>query len=100
MFKAERDQIQEVLKGVIDPELGVDIFNLGLIYSIEIENDRILIIMTMTTPSCPMHTYLTAQTAQTVEQLYPWANVEVKLVWDPPWDANMMSDEAKKIFGR
>ena len=96
----EKDKILNKLNEVIDPELGVDIVNLGLIYSVEIDNSNIRILMTMTTPSCPMHTYLTTQTADKVQQLYPWTNVKVKLVWDPPWDANMMSDEAKKLFGR
>ncbi len=100
MYKAEKEKILEKLKEVIDPELGVDIVNLGLIYSLNIDDSYIQILMTMTTPSCPMHTYLTAQSAQKVEQLYPGMKVEVNLVWDPPWDANMMSDEAKKIFGR
>lgn len=100
MFKPDKDKILDSLKEVIDPELGVDIVNLGLVYSVEIDESNIRILMTMTTPSCPMHTYLTAQTAQKVEQLYPWMKIAVKLVWDPPWDANMMSDEAKKMFGR
>jgi len=96
----EKEKILDKLKEVIDPELGVDIVNLGLIYSVEIDDTNILILMTMTTPSCPMHTYLTTQTADKVLQLYPWTKVEVKLVWDPPWDADMMSDATKKIFRR
>jgi len=55
----EKDKILNKLNEVIDPELGVDIVNLGLIYSVEIDNSNIRILMTMTTPSCPMHTYLT-----------------------------------------
>jgi len=97
-FKADRDKILEKLQEVIDPELGVDIVNLGLIYSVDIEDPHIRVQMTMTTPSCPMHTYLTSQTAQTVEQLYPWMKIEVKLVWEPPWSPDMMSDNAKKMF--
>ncbi|KAA3608852.1 MAG: metal-sulfur cluster assembly factor [Calditrichaeota bacterium] len=100
MFEVDKHQILDTLKEVIDPELGVDIVNLGLIYSVDIDDNNIRILMTMTTPSCPMHTYLTTQTAQKTEKLCPWAKVEVKLVWDPPWDANMMSDEAKKMFGK
>ena len=96
----EKDKILDRLKEVIDPELGVDIVNLGLIYSVEIDDSDIRILMTMTTPSCPMHAYLTKQTEDIVKQLYPWINVEIKLVWDPPWDANMMSDEAKRMFGQ
>lgn len=100
IYIADREQILNELKRVIDPELGVDIVNLGLIYSVELDHSEILILMTMTTPSCPMHTYITKQAAEIVEQLYPWMNIKVKLVWDPPWSPEMISDEAKKIFGR
>lgn len=99
-YVPDRDRILEKLQDVIDPELGVDIVNLGLVYSVEIDDSNINILMTMTTPSCPMHNYITRQTADAVEHLYPWMHVQVKLVWDPPWSPEMMSDEAKKMFGR
>ena len=99
-FIADRNKILEKLEEIIDPELGVDIVNLGLVYSIEIDESNITILMTMTTPSCPMHTYLTQQTAESVRRLYPWMYINVKLIWDPPWNPEMMSDKAKKMFGR
>jgi metal-sulfur cluster biosynthetic enzyme len=96
----EKESILELLINVIDPELGIDIVNLGLIYSVDCDNTNIQILMTMTTPACPMHGYLLKQTENIINQHYPWMNVSVKLVWDPPWDPSMMSEKAKQLFNR
>jgi metal-sulfur cluster biosynthetic enzyme len=89
-----------VLRRVIDPELGINIVDLGLIYSAGTNEGRVEIVMTMTTPACPMNSYLVEQTRKALMQGLPGVKeVNVKLVWDPPWGPQMMSPEAKKQFG-
>lgn len=94
----EKENILTLLEYIIDPELGVDIVNLGLIYSVESDSSNIRVLMTMTTPSCPMHGYLLKQAENIIKQHYPWMNVSIELVWDPPWDPSMMSEKAKQLF--
>lgn len=90
-----------MLKTVIDPELGLNIVDLGLIYSIDIEEDsRITITMTLTTPGCPLH----ASFAQEIERVL-WQSIPdltgmyVDLVWDPPWNPMMISPEGRTALG-
>ncbi len=86
-MSAERD-ILRALQGVSDPEVGVNIVDLGLIYSIEIDCDQVRIVMTMTTPACPMHSYLTEEIRETIlAEFEKVAEAEVRLVWEPAWVA-------------
>lgn len=89
------------LKEVIDPELGINIVDLGLIYSLDITEDgRIRIVMTLTTPGCPLH----ASFAQEIERVL-WrscptlSGVAVDLVWSPPWNPMMISPEGRQMLG-
>ncbi len=96
----QEDQVREVLKCVIDPELYVNIVDLGLIYNVDIqphENDRVRVAveMTMTSPMCPAGPQLVAQTKQAVEAMEHVAECEVKVVMDPPWTPDRMTEEAK-----
>ena len=96
---AERD-ILRILRGVSDPEIGVNIVDLGLIYSIEINGDTVRIVMTMTTPACPMHSYLTEQLREAIlEEWEEVAKVEVQLVWEPAWSARMISEQGRRQLG-
>jgi metal-sulfur cluster biosynthetic enzyme len=89
--------IREALRLVIDPELGINIVDLGLVYGIEIDGARVRVIMTMTTPACPLGEYLKDLVDSTLKQsVREVEEVEIALVWEPPWDADMMSDEAKQ----
>lgn len=97
------DHVREALKQVIDPELFVNIIDLGLIYQVEItDNDgkaSIKIDMTMTSPACPAGPQLIAQSKSVVGALPGVENVEVKLVMTPPWTPAMMTEDARDQLG-
>jgi metal-sulfur cluster biosynthetic enzyme len=89
--------IREALRLVIDPELGINIVDLGLVYAIEIDGARVRVVMTMTTPACPLSDYVKDLIDSALRQSVPEVeDVEIDLVWEPPWDADMMSDEARQ----
>ena len=92
--------VRDALREVEDPEAGMDIVELGLIYAVEVEPGRVTVDMTMTSPACPVADMLVNQATAVVQRLCPPdAEVEVRLVWEPPWDASMMSGIAKEFFG-
>lgn len=93
-------QIRAALRQVVDPEIGMNIVALGLVYRIEIVPDRLLIEMTMTSPACPLsETILDDVHAALEDILPPGMAAEIEVVWDPPWDASMMDEETKRHFG-
>ena len=95
-----KDRIVEALKSVYDPEIPVDIYELGLIYDIEISEDGdALVTMTLTTPHCPVAETLPNEVELRVLSVPGVRDAEVKLVWDPPWDPSRMSDEARLELG-
>ena len=98
MAVSEKD-VFEALKRVIDPEIGIDIVNLGLVYDVKIDGDRVHVKMTMTTPGCPLYATLTKNAEEMVKSLEGVSDATVELVWDPPWRPDMMSDEAKEKLG-
>lgn len=81
-------QVLDVLRNVIDPELGIDIVSLGLIYGITIENDKVDILMTLTVPGCPMHGTITQAVERAVRFLFWAREVKTHLTFDPPWTRN------------
>lgn len=88
------------LKSCYDPEIPVDIYELGLIYEIRIdEDDNVYLKMTLTSPACPVAGSLPGEVKQKVEALHEVNEVYVDLVFDPPWDKDMMSEEAKFQLG-
>lgn len=91
-------QIRDALKRVVDPEVGIDIVEMGLIYGIEI-GDSIRITMTLTSPACPTGTLLMEEAQETAQSVAPGVKVEVICVWEPPWEPERMSDKAKKTLG-
>ena len=97
-FTFNEDNITEALKNVMDPELPVSIVDLGLIYNIETVDNNINIKMTLTTPGCSMGSAISRQIENTLYALGA-KNVIVEILWDPPWNPNMMSDEAKAKLG-
>ena len=97
-FIFNEDNITEALKNIIDPELPVSIVDLGLIYNIETVDNNINIKMTLTTPGCSMGSAISRQIENTLYALGA-KNVIVEILWDPPWNPNMMSDEAKAKLG-
>jgi len=94
------EAIRAALRSVIDPEVGMNVVDLGLVYGIEIAPDRVRVNMTMTTPACPMGAMITEDAREAIRDIAPEAaEVDVQLVWDPPWDSSMMSEYAKQRFG-
>ena len=89
------DKVVEKLKAVYDPEIRVDIYELGLIYDVRIDNKKISLDMTLTSPHCPVAESLPMEVRRSVEEIPEVEKVEVKIVWDPPWDKTKMSESAK-----
>lgn len=94
--KVSEDAIITMLKTVFDPEIPVDIYELGLIYAVEIEDDgKVKVEMTLTTPSCPSAQELPSQVEESVRMVPGVTDVNVEVVWDPPWDQGRMSEDAR-----
>ena len=90
------DDIVAALKTVYDPEIPADIYELGLIYKVDIADDRnVTVDMTLTTPNCPSAAELPAMVENAVSCVAGVGEVKVNVVWDPPWDPSRMSDEAR-----
>jgi len=90
------DEIVGAIKTVFDPEIPADIYELGLIYKVDIDDDRLVNIdMTLTTPNCPSAAELPMQVENAVAGVAGVREAKVKIVWDPPWDPSRMSDEAR-----
>lgn len=97
---ASREEIIQALKTVEDPEIMINIYDLGLIYSIEqFGNGDIFIEMTVTTPMCPVAGVLPQQAADAIALLKGTGNIEVKIIWEPAWTPERMSNDAKMMFG-
>jgi metal-sulfur cluster biosynthetic enzyme len=94
------DEVREKLSEVLDPELGLNVVELGLIYDLwEPEEGDLHIRMTMTTPGCPMHDNISDNVQWAAAQVFGVADVNVEVVWDPPWSPDCMTDEAKEKLG-
>nr|WP_269433404.1 iron-sulfur cluster assembly protein [Limnochorda pilosa] len=91
--------MREALKVVIDPELGLNVVDLGLIYGVDVNDEgKVSVRMTLTTPGCPLYATLNEQVEAAVRPLPGVRTVETELVWDPPWNPDMMSEEAKRLL--
>jgi len=98
-IKASREEIIDALKTVCDPEIMINIWDMGLVYKLEQkDNGDVYIEMTVTSPMCPVAGVLPEQAAQAVAALDGTGAVEVKIVWEPAWSLEMLSDEAKAMF--
>ncbi|PWW19435.1 metal-sulfur cluster biosynthetic enzyme [Cytobacillus oceanisediminis] len=95
-----KDKVFEALEEVIDPELGIDIVNLGLIYEVTIEEDKAHIVMTMTSMGCPLAGHIMAGVkASILENVEEFKTVNVDIVWSPPWTKERMSRYAQLALG-
>ena len=95
-----RDKVIAALRTIYDPEIPVNLYDLGLIYDITIDAaNKVNITMTLTTPHCPVAEAMPARVECAVADISEVSEVEVKLVWDPPWDRDRMSDAAKLTLG-
>lgn len=96
----DEDAIREALKTVQDPEAGMSIVDLGLVYAIVVEPGRVRVEMTMTSPACPVGPMLVDEATAAIRGIAPeGSDVQVDLVWDPPWTPERMSKEAQSRFG-
>ena len=94
------EKVWDAMRTVIDPEIGINVVDLGLVYSVDVSADQVRVAMTMTTQACPLHAYLTETAEAAIRQFAPdAATVQVDMVWDPPWSPAMMSDTAKQQLG-
>jgi FeS assembly SUF system protein len=94
--RVSEDAVITMLKTVFDPEIPVDIYELGLIYAVEIGDDgKVKVEMTLTTPSCPSAQELPGQVEEAVRVVPGVTDVSVEVVWDPPWDQSRMSEDAR-----
>ena len=94
------EQAVDVLKTIYDPEIPVDIYQLGLIYDVQVSDEGdIHVLMTLTSPNCPVAESLTEEVKEKVGTLPAAGKVEVEITFDPPWTRDMMSDEAKLELG-
>ena len=93
------DKVREQLKQVIDPELFVNIVDLGLVYSVNRDDRKIYVEMTLTSPACPAGPQIVQQSKMALERLRDVDEAEIKLVMTPPWTPDRMTDEAKDMLG-
>jgi metal-sulfur cluster biosynthetic enzyme len=89
----------KVLKKCYDPEIGISLVDLGLIYDVQVNKDKVNIKMTLTNPGCPMHSFMINDVEENVKKLKGVKEVKVELIWDPPWAPDRMSKEVRKKLG-
>lgn len=94
------DAIRQALRQCIDPELGIDIISLGLVYSIHLKPPDVTVNMTLTTPGCPLGPYFIQRVSECVAQVNPKLRTSVKFSFDPPWDPSKMAADARTMLGR
>jgi len=94
------DGVRDLLRAVIDPEAGINIVDLGLVYGVTVDDGRVEVEVTMTSPTCPMGDMILDEIGQVLAGALPagWVR-DVRLVWEPPWGPQKMSDRARAHFG-
>lgn len=96
-----KDKVVEALKNVYDPELNINVVDLGLIYNVDVTDDHdVEVTMTLTTPGCPLHDSITRGVRYSIEGIEETKNVEVNLVWEPAWSPEKMTAEGLRLLGR
>ncbi|NLX72977.1 MAG: SUF system Fe-S cluster assembly protein [Bacteroidales bacterium] len=99
-FLSKEADIIDALKTIYDPEIPVNIYDLGLIYEVDVNDEgRVRIVMTLTSPNCPVAESLPVEVQETVADISGVTSVEVNMTFDPPWDRDMLSDEALLELG-
>ncbi|MEM0094516.1 MAG: metal-sulfur cluster assembly factor [Candidatus Micrarchaeaceae archaeon] len=100
MGNVSKEQVLEKLRECVDPELGINVVDLGLIYGIDIkENNDVKITMTMTSPMCPVTSIILAEVQMRLEEIEGIGKIDVELVWEPLWNPDMISPEIKGQLG-
>jgi metal-sulfur cluster biosynthetic enzyme len=96
---ATKEEVFEVLRQVEDPELGMDVVDLGLVYEVEVEGPKVKILYSLTSMGCPAGPLIAGDIERTAREVEGVEDVELELTFDPPWSPDRMSDDAKFILG-
>lgn len=91
-----KDKVIEALKKIYDPEIPVNVYDLGLVYDLEVSDSEVKIKMTLTAPGCPLGSYLPSLIEEVIKQETGVKSVDVELVWDPPWSPLRITEEGRK----
>ena len=94
-----RDQVVEALKQVYDPEIPVNVVDLGLIYEVDVSEGDVAVVMTLTAPGCGMGPMIAQQAEWAIAELEGVADVQVEMTFEPPWSPDLISEDGKKILG-
>ena len=95
-----KEEAIDILRTVFDPEISVNIYDLGLVYDVRVDGEgQVVVVMTLTSPACPMAAYLPLEVERKLKALPGAASAGVELVWDPPWNPGMMSEAARLQLG-
>jgi metal-sulfur cluster biosynthetic enzyme len=94
-----KNDVLVALREVMDPELGVSLVDLGLIYDVDVAEDKVDVKMTLTAPGCPLHSVMRQNAHNRISRMEGVNKANVQVVWDPPWKPEMMSEKAKKQLG-
>ena len=95
----QKAEVFAALKQVYDPEIPADIVNLGLVYEVLVDDDRVVVKMTTTAPGCPVGNYIVAQAKRAIERLEGVKEIDIELVYDPPWQESMITEEGRRMLG-
>lgn len=93
------EEIVKALKECYDPEIPVNVWDLGLIYDVSVDGDKVHVKMTLTAPGCPMHAFISQEVKNKLQGIEGVKEAAVEVVWDPPWSPDRMSKEAKAQLG-
>ena len=94
-----KEQVLEALKKVYDPEIPISVVDLGLVYDVQVNDGNVHMKMTLTAPGCPMSQYIAQQAEWAIAELEDVDDVQVEVVWDPPWSPDRISAEGRKALG-
>ncbi len=94
-----KEEVLEMLKNVNDPELMLNIVDLGLVYDVEVQDRKVHVTMTLTSPMCPVGPLIQKEAKEIIEEMEGVEEADIEIVWDPPWSPDRMSDEAKLALG-
>ena len=97
--QVDPDEVRDALRGVIDPEMGLNIIDLGLVYHIDVEGDEAYIEMTLTSPGCPMGPYIMSETKKAAESVDGVTSAEIDLVWEPYWTSDRIDLRVRALMG-
>ena len=98
-MSVDKEQVFDALKRVYDPEIPVDVVNLGLVYDVSLDGEKVAVKMTTTASGCPVGDYIVKQAKRAIGRLEGVKEVDVELVYDPPWQESMISEEGRRMLG-